>query len=343
MTNSLSDIEAKILNHTRPNDDEFTLIFNHMISGNMEDGSIANVLTALEDMGIGASELSIGAAALRSCMSAVSAPIGTMDIVGTGGDGLSTYNISTACCFVVAGAGVPVAKHGNRAVSSKSGASDVLRSLGVELALSIAQTEACIDRVNVSFLFAPNHHKAMGHVAKARQMLGTRTIFNRLGPLCNPANVQYLLLGVFQDELRGLYANALAKLGTKRALIVHGGDGMDEITTTASTMISELNDGEITQYQIKPEDYGLPRATLADLEGGDPAENAIALRNLLLGERSAYRDIALLNSGAALYTAGRVDTISDGVIMAAKSIDSGAAFIALERLIAQTNHKGTPS
>lgn len=317
--------------------DKFAHLFGHMISGNMPDAQIAQALQALETLGISEMELHIGARALREKMLPIQAPEGAMDIVGTGGDGLSTYNISTACCFVVAGAGVPVAKHGNRAVSSKSGASDVLRELGVKLDISPKQTQTCIFEANVGFLFAPNHHKAMGAVAKARAQLGTRTLFNRLGPLCNPANVEYLLLGVFEDSLRDIYAKALAQLGAKRALIVHGGDGMDEITTTAPTMISELNQGVITEYEITPEQFGLSRVTLKDIEGGEPQENAHALQSVLDGTTGPYRDIVLLNSGAALYASGKAESIEDGINCARTSLETGKAKAALNALIKVSN------
>lgn len=326
-----------ILAGQRLNVDTFTNVFTHMVSGDMSDAQIAETLKALETLGITDMELHVGAQVLRDKMLPLKAPVGAMDIVGTGGDGLSTYNISTACCFVVAGAGIPVAKHGNRAVSSKSGASDVLRELGVKLDITIKQTQDCITGAGVGFLFAPNHHKAMSNVAKARALLGTRTLFNRLGPLCNPANVDTLLLGVFEDSLRGIYAKALLELGAKRALIVHGGDGMDEITTTAPTMVSELKDGSITEYQITPEQFGLTRATLTGLEGGNPQENAKALLAVLAGESGAYRDIVLLNSGAALYISGKAESIADGITLAKQSIKSGNASHALTALIEISN------
>ncbi len=314
---------------------EFKSVFSDMISGNMPDTEIAAHLRNIETNGVTDKELFIAAQILRSKMIAVQAPTNAMDIVGTGGDGLSTYNISTACCFVVAGAGVPIAKHGNRAVSSQSGSSDVLRILGVKLDIPPALTETCIRETGVGFLFAPNHHKAMAHVAKARAMLGTRTIFNRLGPLCNPANVKYLLVGVYANELRSIYAKTLLALGTKRALVVHG--GMDEITTTAPTQISELKDGVITEYEITPEQYGFKRANLKDLKGGDAHENAAAMRDILDGQHNAYRDIVVLNSAAALYVSGKAASFEVGVKLARISIDSGKAKAVLEHLISTSN------
>ena len=316
----------------------FQSTFETMISGRMSDDDICFYLEKWEKRGIDAEELEIAARILRFRMTPACAPEGAMDIVGTGGDGLKTYNISTAAAFVVAGAGVPVAKHGNRAVSSKSGASDVLGALGVKLDIPPAQTEVCMREAGIGFLFAPNHHKAMGNVAAARAKLGTRTIFNRLGPLCNPASVKYYLLGVYVDDLREIYAHALAGLGVKRALIVRGCDGMDEITTTRATMVSEVRGKTvIPTTRITPERLGLARVSLADLEGGDAAHNAAALQNVLYGEQNAYADAVALNAGAALYAAEKADTILKGIALARQSIGSGAALKALKTLVEVSN------
>ena len=315
----------------------FKSTFETMISGRMSDDDICFYLKAWEDKGITGEQLEAAARVLRLRMTPVSAPEGAMDIVGTGGDGLKTYNISTAVAFVVAGAGVPVAKHGNRAVSSKSGASDVLGELGVKLDISPKQTEICIREAGVGFLFAPNHHKAMGNVAAARAKLGVRTIFNRLGPLCNPASVQHYLLGVYEDSLRGVYAKALVGLGVKRALIVRGCDGMDEITTTRATMVTEVKCKTIYQHKITPEKYGLTRVTLSELEGGDAKENAEALKDVLYGKQSAYSDIVALNAGAALYASEIALSIEQGISMARQSIGSGAALNSLSRLVEVSN------
>ena len=315
----------------------FTSTFETMISGRMSDDDICFYLKKWEDRGIVAEELEAAARILRFRMTTVSAPPNAMDIVGTGGDGLKTYNISTAAAFVVAGAGVPVAKHGNRAVSSKSGASDVLGELGVKLDISVEQTETCIAQAGIGFLFAPNHHKAMGNVAAARAKLGTRTIFNRLGPLCNPANVQHYLLGVYDDDLRQVFAQALAGLGVKRALIVRGCDGMDEITTTRATMVTEVSGKTITNYRITPERLGLTRVSLSDIEGGDAEHNADALGEILRGAQNAYADIVVLNAGAALYAAEAAKSIEDGIALARQSIGSGAALTALKTLVEVSN------
>jgi len=319
--------------------DVFKSTFETMISGRMSDDDICFYLKAWEDKGVTGEQLETAARVLRLRMTPITAPEGAMDIVGTGGDGLKTYNISTAVAFVVAGAGIPVAKHGNRAVSSKSGASDVLGELGVKLDISPEQTETCIREAGIGFLFAPNHHKAMGNVAAARAQLGARSIFNRLGPLCNPASVKYYLLGVYEDSLRDIYAKALVGLGVKRALIVRGCDGMDEITTTRATMITEINGKIINQHRITPEKFGLSRVSLADLEGGDAKENADALKDVLYGNQNAYSDIVALNAGAALYASETVSSIEQGINMARRSIGSGAALYALSRLVEVSNAK----
>jgi len=315
----------------------FARTFSAIFNGELSDPQIAALLMGFEMLGVSETELHLGAQIMRDKMIPVSAPSGSMDIVGTGGDGLTTYNISTACTFVCAGAGQSIAKHGNRAVSSKSGASDVLTELGVKLDITPAKTETCLENAGVCFLFAPNHHKAMGNVGPARASLGMRTIFNRLGPLCNPANVETMLVGVYDNELRSIYAKALSKLGMKRALVVHGSDGMDEITTTGSTTISELNNGKINGYEINPEHFGIARSTLEELRGGNPKENAKALLGVLNGQECPYADIVLLNSGAALYTAGKSDTIENGIKLARQSISSGKAKAALDKLVEISN------
>ena len=316
------------------NDDAaiFEAIFREMISGDMPDDDICKHLLAWEKYNTSTTHLALAAKILREKMIPIKAPEGAMDIVGTGGDGLKTFNISTAVALVVAGAGVPVAKHGNRAVSSKSGASDVLRELGVKLDITPAKTEQCINEAGIGFLFAPNHHKAMGNVAAARAKLGVRTIFNLLGPLCNPASVQYYLLGVYDDKLRKIYGRALMELGVDRALIVHGNDGMDEVTTTDFTMLSEVNRYVIKQFKTSPERFDFIRSSLKELEGGDAKENAEALLGVLRGEQSPYSDIVVFNAGVALYTAKKQGLIKYGIPLARQSIASGAAMNALNKL-----------
>ena len=270
-------------------------------------------------------------------MEPVAAPAGAIDTCGTGGDGSHTLNISTAVAFVVAGCGVPVAKHGNRAVSSRSGAADVLEALGVNLDAPLRATVDALHEEKIGFLFAPRHHRATLHVGPSRRELGTRTIFNLLGPLSNPAGARRQLLGVFGAEWLLPVAEVLAALGSERAWVVHGHDGLDELTTTGSSSVAELQDGEITRFEVAPEEAGLQRATLADLKGGSAQDNAQALRALLRGGHGPYRDIVVLNAAAALIVAGRSVNLPDGAELARQSIDTGAASARLHALVRATN------
>lgn len=278
-------------------------------------------------------EITGAARALRARMTPVTAPEGAIDIVGTGGDGHGTYNVSTAAAIVAAGAGLKVAKHGNRSVSSLSGASDVLQALGVKLDCGPAAIAQAIEEAGVGFLWAPMHHAAMKAWAGARGDLGIRTLFNLLGPICNPAGVKLHVLGVFAPEWVVPIAEVLGALGSERAWVVHGHDGLDELSTTGPTTVAELKDGRVTTFEVTPEDAGLPRATLADLEGGNGAHNAEALRKLLAGEAGAYRDIVLLNTAAALLVAGRAATLKEGAALAADAIDTGRAAESLQHLV----------
>ncbi|MGZ5927470.1 MAG: anthranilate phosphoribosyltransferase, partial [Rhizomicrobium sp.] len=275
--------------------------------------------------------------AVRAQMKAISAPPLAIDLCGTGGDGLGTLNISTAVSFVVAAAGVPVAKHGNRSMSSKSGAADILEALGVKIDLEPPTAERILRETGIVFLFAQTHHPAWRHVASARRAIGKRTIFNLLGPLASPARVKRQLVGVFAEEWLVPYAEALRALGCERAMVVHGRDGLDELTTTDITYVASLADGVITRSQIAPEDAGLTRASLADLQGGVAMENAKALTALFAGEPGAYRDIVLLNSAAALMVAGRAMDIMAGMELARHALDSGAARGKLEQLVMVSN------
>jgi anthranilate phosphoribosyltransferase len=257
-----------------------------------------------------------------------------VDTCGTGGDGAGTFNISTVASFVVAACGVPVAKHGNRAFTSKSGAADVLAALGINLDLPIETLEKALMVAGVCFLMAPRHHSAMRNVAGPRvELAPTRTIFNLLGPMSNPALVKRQLVGVFDRRWLKPVAEALGQLGLERALVVHGQDGMDEITTTTATWAASLENGKVTEIEIVPEDAGVPRASLADLKGGDPIYNADAIRGVLAGQRNAFRDIVVLNSAAALMVAGKVQDLKQGAEIAVASIDGGKAHKALETLI----------
>ncbi len=258
-----------------------------------------------------------------------------VDTCGTGGDGAQTFNISTAAAFVAAGAGVPVVKHGNRGVSSRCGSADVLGALGVNLAVDPTSQEKIVEEIGISFLFAPNHHPAMRHVMAARQDIGCRTVFNLLGPLANPAGAEAQVLGVYDPALTGTVAEVLRLLGLSRAMVVHG-CGLDEITTTGETHVTELEGGALKNYMLTPEAFGFVRASRSDLRGGEAPENARILREVLQGEKGAARDIVLMNAGAAVYVGGRAQTIQEGCILAAHSIDSGAALAKLDALIKAT-------
>jgi anthranilate phosphoribosyltransferase len=293
----------------------------------------AAFLALLRGRGEAVPEITGAAALLREQMIRVEAPADAIDIVGTGGDGHGTFNISTAVAFVVAGAGVPVAKHGNRAVSSRSGASDVLAALGVNLDARPVLVARAIREGNIGFLWAPLYHPLMKLWAPVRAELGFRTLFNLLGPLCNPAGVQHHVLGVFDKAYVLPMAQTLKNLGATSAWVVHGADGMDELTTTGLTHVAALKDGQIREFDITPQEAGLASATLADLAGGDAEYNAIALSKVLAGADGPYRDIVLLNAAAALVVANRAANLVDGVALAAKSIDTGAARNALDALV----------
>jgi anthranilate phosphoribosyltransferase len=276
-------------------------------------------------------------------MRPITAAAGAIDLCGTGGDGLGTLNISTAVSFVVAGAGVAVAKHGNRSASSKSGGADILEALNVRIDLEPSRASEVLAETGIVFLFAQVHHPAMRHVGKARATIKQRTIFNLLGPLASPARVKHQLVGIYSRDWLVPYAEALKALGCTRALVVHGADGLDELTTTDVTYYASLEDGAITTGTILPEDAGLTRTTLSELKGGTPAENAAKLIALFDGNRGAYRDVVLLNAGAALVVAGVAQDIKDGVLKAARSLDSGAAKAKLEALIAASNRPASIS
>lgn len=259
-----------------------------------------------------------------------------MDTCGTGGDRKGTFNISTASAFVVAAAGQPVAKHGNRAVSSRSGSADILEALGVRLLTDPRAMETCLDELGLAFLYAPALHPAMKEAAPIRRALGLRTIFNILGPLTNPAGAPFQLVGVYEARLVPLVAEALRQLGVKRALVVHGEDGLDEVSLSAPTLVAEVEEGRVKTYRVRPEDMGLPRRSPEAIRGGDANENAVILRKVLSGEESPYRDVVLLNSGAALYAAGRTLTWKEGVELARETILSGKALALLEDFVLLT-------
>ena len=303
-----------------------------MLSGEMDTADIAATLIQIETEGVGAEQLAAGAAVMREHMTRVSVPDNAIDIVGTGGTGLKLLSISTATAIVVAGAGIPVAKHGNRGASSPTGTADTLSELGVNITMTPDRAAAAVSEVGMGFLFAPTYHPAMRHVGSARKQIGKRTIFNRLGPLCNPASVKYMLLGSAEAHLVRPMAEALKANGVISAMVVHGDDGMDEITTTNVTDVAELNRNDITEFELTPETFNLDRVSLQALSGGAPAVNSAALSRLLEGELSAYRDIVCFNAGAALKITGKVDDIAAGIVLASDSLDSGKAKSVLSRL-----------
>jgi anthranilate phosphoribosyltransferase len=311
--------------------------FDMMLSGEVTPAQMGAFLMALRVRGESVEEITGAVAAMRGKMLRVTAPADAIDIVGTGGDQAGSYNVSTLASIIVAACGVPVAKHGNRAASSKSGASDVLAALGVAIGLPPASVEACISEVGIGFMMAPTHHAAMRHVGPVRVELGTRTIFNILGPLCNPAGVKHQLLGVFSAAWLEPMAQVLRNLGSERVWLVHGSDGLDEMTTTGPTRVTALEGGAIRTFELTPEEAGLPRAAAADLKGGDAAYNAAALISVLEGIKSAYRDIAIYNAAASLIVAGQCQALKDGARLAAEAVDSGYALATLRKLIEVSN------
>ena len=315
--------------------------FDLMMQGQATPTQIGGLLMGLRVRGETVDEIVGAVRAMRAHMVPVRAPDGVIDTCGTGGDGAHTLNISTAVAFVVAGCGVPVAKHGNRAMSSRSGAADVLEALGVNLDAPMEDTGRTLSEGGVAFLFAQRHHGAMKHVGSSRRELGTRTIFNLLGPLSNPAGARRQLLGVFSARWLEPVAEVLRALGSERAWVVHGGDGLDELTTTTHSYVAELHGGSITRFEVSPEEAGVPRSQPGDLRGGDARENAAALRALLCGQTGPYRDIVVLNAAAALVVAGRADTLARGAEAARESIDTGAAAARLDALVRATN--GVPA
>lgn len=311
--------------------------FNIMMSGEASPAQIGGLLMALRVRGESIDEITGAVTVMRQKMLRIDAPADAIDVCGTGGDGAHTLNISTAVAFVCAGCGVKVAKHGNRAASSKSGAADVLAALGINIDADIAVVQQALWEVGTTFLWAQRHHSAMRHVGPARTELGTRTIFNIMGPISNPASVKRQLIGVFSDQWLEPIAKVLGNLGTEHAWVVHGSDGLDEITITGPTEVCELKNGAIRRFRLSPADLGLPLGTTAEIRGGEPDENAAALRNVLEGRTGAYRNIVIMNAAAALVVAGAAPDFAAGARMAAESIDFGHARAKLEQLIAVTN------
>jgi len=332
----------KVAGGARLTESEAGAAFDILMSGNATPAQMGGFFMALRVRGETVDEITGAARVMRSKALSIDAPPGTIDTCGTGGDGAGTFNISTATALVVAACGVPVAKHGNRAMSSKSGAADVLTALGVNIDCDMALVRRCLWEVGICFLMAPRHHNAMRNVGPTRVELGTRTIFNLMGPLSNPAGTQRQLIGVFDGRWIEPLAHVLGRLGTEEAWVVHGSDGLDEITLTGPTHIAALRDGAVRTFEITPEDAGLSRVKPEELKGGDPGSNAAALRAVLAGTHGPYRDIVCLNSAAALIVAGKADDLTRGVAMAATAIDSGAAARVLRRLVEMTHSASQP-
>ncbi|MDP7641278.1 MAG: anthranilate phosphoribosyltransferase [Alphaproteobacteria bacterium] len=311
--------------------------FDIMMADEATPAQMGGLLMALRVRGETVDEITGGAKAMRARAVPIDAPEGAIDTCGTGGDAKGTFNVSTGAAIVAAACGVPVAKHGNRALSSKSGSADVLTALGVNIEADMALVREALWQAGIGFLMAPRHHGAMRYVAPTRVELGTRTIFNLLGPLSNPAGAKLQLIGVFDAIWMEPMAEVLRNLGSERVWVVHGRDGMDELTTTGPSEVVELRGGELRRFEVSPEEAGLARATLDDIKGGDGGENARVMEAMLDGAQGPIRDIVLLNAAGALIVAGRAETLRDGVGEAAKAIDSGAARATLEKLVAITN------
>ena len=311
--------------------------FDIIMSGGATPAQVGAFLMSLRIRGETVSEIAAAARVMRAKALKISAPAGAIDVVGTGGDGTGTLNISTAAALVVAGCGIPVAKHGNRALSSRAGAADVLMALGVNIDADIRLIERSIAEAGIGFMMAPRHHSATRHVAGPRVELAIRTVFNMLGPLSNPAMVDSLMVGVFAAEWVKPLAEVFAELGARKVWVVHGSGGLDELATNGPAQVASLEDGEVTTFEVSPEQAGLPVSDISELQGGDADYNAAALRGLLAGEPSAYRDTVLLTASAALIVAGRAKDLHQGVVVAAEAIDSGTANAALEKMICISN------
>jgi anthranilate phosphoribosyltransferase len=333
----LRSIIGKVATGATLTREESAAAFDSLMSGEATPSQMGGLLMALRVRGETVEEITGAVSAMRAKMLPVTAPADAVDIVGTGGDGSGSVNVSTCASFIVAGTGVPVAKHGNRALSSRSGAADVLASLGVKIDLKPEQVGRCVKEAGIGFMFAPSHHPAMKNVGPTRTELATRTIFNLLGPLSNPAGVKRQMVGVFSRQWVQPLAQVLKNLGAESVWVVHGSDGLDEITLTGPTFVAALENGNIRSFEVTPEEAGLARADGEGLKGGDANANAVALQGVLDGKPSAYRDVALLNAAAALVVAGKARTLKDGVALGIQSLDSGAAAAKLKQLIAVSN------
>jgi len=334
MADEFRALIAKVATGASLTRDEAAAAFDRMMSGEATPSQMGGLLMGLRVRGETVDEITGAVTTMRAKMLGVKAPADAVDVVGTGGDASGSYNISTCAAFIVAGAGVPVAKHGNRALSSKSGAADVLQALGVKIDLSAEQVGACIRDAGIGFMFAPAHHPAMKNVGPTRVELGTRTIFNLLGPLSNPASVKRQMIGTFSKQWTEPMAQVLNNLGSESVWVVHGSDGLDEITTSGSTSVAELKGGKIRSFEVTPEDAGLKRVKPEALRGGDAEHNAKALLDVLKGKPGPYREVAVLNAAAALIIAGKAENLKEGAALAAKAVDSSEAEARLDRLIA---------
>ena len=333
----LKSIIGKVATGATLTREEAASAFDSMMSGEATPSQMGGLLMALRVRGETVEEITGAVSAMRSKMVRVTAPPEAVDIVGTGGDGSGSLNVSTCAAFIVAGAGVPVAKHGNRALSSRSGAADVLSSLGVKIDIKPEHVGRCVKDAGIGFMLAPSHHPAMKNVGPTRVELATRTIFNLLGPLSNPASVKRQMVGVFSRQWVQPLAQVLKNLGAESIWVVHGSDGLDEITLAGPTFVAALENGNIRTFEVNPEEAGLPCCRSEALKGGDADTNAIALRQVLDGQPSPYRDVALLNAAAALIVAGKAKTLKEGVAIGAKSLDSGAAAGRLKHLVKVSN------
>jgi anthranilate phosphoribosyltransferase len=337
VTDDFKALIAKVATGASLTREEAAAAFDRMMSGEATPSQMGALLMGLRVRGETVDEITGAVTTMRAKMLGVKAPPGAIDVVGTGGDASGSFNISTCAAFIVAGAGVPVAKHGNRALSSRSGAADVLGALGVKIDLAPDQVGRCIREAGIGFMFAPAHHPAMKNVGPTRVELGTRTIFNLLGPLSNPASVKRQMIGTFSKHWIEPMAQVLKNLGSECVWVVHGSDGLDEITTSGPTSVAALENGKIRTFEVTPEEAGLPRVKPEALRGGDAAENAKALLDVLKGKKGAFRDVSIINAAAALIVAGKAKNLKDGAVLAAKSIDSGEAEGRLDRLIAVSN------
>lgn len=331
----------RLINGEDLTETHMTYVMTEIMNGRVNEVQIASFLTALKIKGETSEEISGGAKVMRSKGTQINLGVRyTVDTCGTGGDGINTYNISTASAFVVAAGGVAVVKHGNRSVSSKCGSADVLETLGINIDIAPEEVKECIEEINIGFLYAPKFHNSMRHAATVRKELGFRTVFNMLGPLTNPARANGQVVGVYHENLTELMAEAMKKLGTEHVLVVHGMDGMDEITLTKKTKVSELKDGKINTYYIEPEDFGIKKSSKEELKGGNPKKNAEIIREIFKGSiTGAKKDILILNSGAALYVGKQASSIKEGVKIAREIIESGKALSKLEELVEVTNRK----